>query len=164
MKATKKQQLQEANKRLATMRAQGYQPEVINEAGPAPKGEQFPLVSEASIAEVDGYKVLYGTLFTLEEYAGLGGHARADAQEVVKEFEDEYNAVVYAITAEPSPIDPSTTWLDLFYISDEPDEWDMDNADLEEQEPLVYVSTEDIFSEFGRIRYECRVGGLVRTA
>ena len=81
----------------------------------------------------------------------------------IKEFEAEYNALVYHV------IHTFTQFGELYsflYISDHEDEWEMDNAGLEEGYALAYVWNKDDewCSEFGDIGVKGKFGGIVRTA
>ena len=53
----------------------------------------------------------------------------------------------------------------LLYVSKSVDEWEMDNEDLEEGCPIVYVLNRTIedFSEYGSIGIKPMFGGVVRT-
>ena len=81
--------------------------------------------------------------------------------EKVREFEKEYNALVYHVIHSP------TTFGDLFnflYVSDYKEEWEMDNADIPDGYAMAYVwnKTDDWCSEFGSIAVQPRFGGVVR--
>ena len=81
----------------------------------------------------------------------------------VKEFEEEYNALVYHV------IHTNTSFGELYsflYVSDHQDEWEMDNEDIEAGYALAYVwnKTDEWCSEFGRIGVRGKFGGIVRTA
>ena len=81
----------------------------------------------------------------------------------VKEFEEEYNALVYHV------IHTMTQFGELYnflYVSQYEEEWGQDNADISEGYALVYVwnKTDDWCSEFGNIGVQGKFGGIVRTA
>ena len=81
----------------------------------------------------------------------------------IKEFEAEYNALVYHI------IHTFTQFGELYsflYISDHEDEWERDNEDLSDGYALAYVWNKDNewCSEFGDIGVRGKFGGIVRTA
>ena len=68
----------------------------------------------------------------------------------VKEFEEEYNALVYHV------IHTFTQFGELYnflYISDYESEWEMDNEDIKDNYVMCYVwnKDDDICSEFGTI-------------
>lgn len=79
----------------------------------------------------------------------------------VKEFEAEYDALVYHV------IHTYTQFGELFnflYVSDYEEEWEMDNADIEDGYAMAYVwnKSDDWMSEIGSIVVRERFGGLVR--
>lgn len=81
----------------------------------------------------------------------------------VKEFENEYNALVYHV------IHTFTEFGELYnflYVSDYEEEWEMENADIRAGYVFCWVWNKDIeyFSEFGGIAVRPRFGGLVRVA
>lgn len=81
----------------------------------------------------------------------------------IKAFEEEHNALVYHV------IHTMTQFGELYnflYISDYQDEWEMDNADIQDGYALAYVwnKTDEWCSEFGSIGVQGRFGGIVRVA
>ena len=81
---------------------------------------------------------------------------------LVKEFEEKYNALVYHCI-----LTHTTDWGDLFdmlYVSKYRDEWDMDNAGI--NEGFVFVNSvnisEGMCSELGSIKVRPVMGGLER--
>ncbi len=83
----------------------------------------------------------------------------------VKEFEKEYNALVYHVIHTPCKIDGE--FMDMYsflYVSDYPDEYDIDNTDIKDGYAMVYTwnKTIEYFSEFGSIAWENMYGGIVR--
>lgn len=85
----------------------------------------------------------------------------AELNAKVKEFEEEYNALVYHV------IHTYTQFGELFnflYVSDYEEEWEMDNADIEDGYAVAYVwnKSDDWMSEIGSIVVRERFGGLVR--
>ena len=79
----------------------------------------------------------------------------------VREFEKEYNALVYfgvRVYTEFGVLDA------FLYVSDYEDEWEMDNGELKDGYVYAYVYNHDVpeFSEIGLIRVQPRFGGLVR--
>lgn len=79
----------------------------------------------------------------------------------VKEFEEEYNALVYHV------IHTFTTFGELYnflFVSDYEEEWEMDNADIQDNYAMCYVwnKTDEWCSEFGTIAVQQKFGGLVR--
>lgn len=81
----------------------------------------------------------------------------------VKEFEAEYNSIVYHV------IHTFTQFGELYnflYVSDYQEEWEMDNEDIKDNYVMCYVwnKDDDICSEFGAIAVRQKFGGLVRVA
>ena len=79
----------------------------------------------------------------------------------VKEFEQEYNALVYHV------IHTYTQFGELYnflYVSDYEEEWEMDQDDIKDNYVRCYVwnKDDDICSEFGTIAVRQLFGGLVR--
>ena len=79
----------------------------------------------------------------------------------VKEFETEYNALVYHV------IHTYTQFGELYnllYVSDHEDEWGMDQEDIRDNYVMCYVwnKDDDWCSEFGTIVVRQKFGGLVR--
>lgn len=113
-----------------------------------------------------------GTVF-YSERTPLGGilywiSNEPEWEKLVKEFEEQYGALVYHATHEHTAFGEC---LDLLYVSKHEDEWYMDIQDLEckrkgEFNQCVYVLnlTEPAFSEFGTISLKEAAGGLIRTA
>ena len=84
--------------------------------------------------------------------------------ERVREFENEYNALVYFVIHTYSNLGETEEYL---YVSDYEEEWEMDRDDLANGMTLAYVYVKDnpVFSEFGTIRIELTpAAGLKRTA
>ena len=84
-----------------------------------------------------------------------------EQKKIVREFEEEYNALVYFAITSYTEFGKLTSFL---YVSDHEDEWKMDNRDLKDGYAYVYVYNHDIpeYSEIGLIRVQPRFGGLVR--
>lgn len=86
-----------------------------------------------------------------------------DQKKRIKEFEEENNALVYHV------IRSFTTFGELenyLYVSNYPEEWEMDNSDILENQQLCYVNnlTDPMFSELGTIGIEITpAAGLRRT-
>ena len=68
----------------------------------------------------------------------------------VREFEEQHNALVYHVIHSFTTIGEMESYL---YVSDYPEEWEMDRADIEDGRQLVYVFNHDMpdCSEFGSI-------------
>lgn len=81
--------------------------------------------------------------------------------EKIQSIEDEYNLLVYHV------IHSYTEFGELYnflYVSDNEEEWEMDNEDVAEGYAVAYVwnITDEWCSEFGSIAIALRFGGLVR--
>ena len=86
-----------------------------------------------------------------------------DLMAKVKEFENEYDAVVYSVITTNTNFGLLYSFL---YVSNEKEEWDYDIEDLKDNYAMSYVynASEPMFSEFGTIAVRERFGGLVRVA
>ena len=89
----------------------------------------------------------------------FSGNAELNAK--IKEFEAEYNTLVYHV------IHTYTNFGELYhflYVSDYPEEWKMDNDDIQDNYVMCYVwnKDDDWCSEFGTIAVSQKFGGLVR--
>ena len=96
------------------------------------------------------------------EHGGILYWLDENEQNIVKEFEEKYNAVVYHI------IHNYTEFGELYsllYVSEHKEERDHHNHDLKHKMAFAYVKNidEDSFSEFGSIGIKSQFGGLVRT-
>lgn len=81
----------------------------------------------------------------------------------VKAFEEENNALVYHIIRTMTQFGELYSFL---YVSQYEEEWEMDNADIEDGYALAYVwnKTYEWCSELGSIGVAGKFGGIVRTA
>lgn len=85
----------------------------------------------------------------------------AELNAKIKDFEAEYNALVYHV------IHTYTQFGELYsflFISDHEEEWEMDNEDVKDGYAIAYVwnKSDDWCSEMGSIVVQERFGGLVR--
>ena len=85
----------------------------------------------------------------------------AELNAKIKEFEEEYNALVYHV------IHTYTQFGELYnflYVSDYEEEWEYDNEDVKAGYAVAYVwnKSDDFLSEIGGIAVRERFGGLVR--
>ena len=80
---------------------------------------------------------------------------------IIKEFEEEYDALVYFGMRSYTEFGKLDSFL---YVSDNEEEWFMDNADIQEGYAVAYVYNHDVpeYSEIGSIAVRERFGGLVR--
>ena len=81
----------------------------------------------------------------------------------IKEFEEEYNALVYHVIHTYTNFGEMYSFL---YVSDYEEEWEMDNEDIQDNYAMSYVWNKDCpdFSEFGSIGIRQKFGGLVRVS
>lgn len=86
-----------------------------------------------------------------------------EEKKIVKDFENEHNAVVYHCIRNNTEFGKL---LALLYVSDSSEEWQYDNDDLSSGYAFAYVHNfdEPLFSEFGSIGIAPRFGGILRTA
>ena len=99
----------------------------------------------------------------LSEYTGglYEFSDNAELVEKVREFEEEYNALVYHVIHSPTGFGDLYNFL---YVSNYEEEWEMDNANITDGYAMAYVwnKTVDWCSEFGTIAVTERFGGIVR--
>lgn len=90
-------------------------------------------------------------------------HDDAELNAKVKEFETEYNALVYHVIRTMTQFGELYSFL---YISDYEEEWSSDNEDLADGYAYAYVwnKTDEWCSEFGSIGVRGKFGGIVRVA
>lgn len=84
-----------------------------------------------------------------------------EQKEIVRKFEEEYNALIYFGMRSYTEFGQLDSFL---YVSDHEEEWEMDNDDLKDGYAIAYVYNYDMpdFSELGSIAVQNRFGGLVR--
>lgn len=84
-------------------------------------------------------------------------------KETVRDFEKNYNALVYHVIKSSTEFGELLTFL---YVSNYKDEWLLDREDLKNGNPIAYVKnlSDDTCSEFGGVSITPRCGGLVRVA
>ena len=102
-------------------------------------------------------------LINVSEHGGILYWADEEQQAIIKEFEQEHEAIVYHIILSYTEIG---RMLSIMYVSKYEEEWEMDRDDLKQGYPCVYVKNldDDMLSEFGCIGIVERFGGLMRTA
>lgn len=86
-----------------------------------------------------------------------------EQEKAVKEFEEEYGALVYAVIWNNTEFGEL---LSMLYVGNEKDYWDQDKEDMKDGYAYAYVKnvTDETSSECGMIGVASRYGGLVRTA
>lgn len=102
-----------------------------------------------------------GTVMVSKNPYGFLDELSDEQKELVKEFEAEYNGLVYLVNRCNTEFGEL---LSLFYVSDHEEEWDMDNEDIESGYAMVYCINIDCpdFSEFGSIAFRPVNGGVKR--
>lgn len=82
--------------------------------------------------------------------------------ERVRKFEEESGCMVYHVIYNHMTIGEMLTFL---YVSKTEEEWEMERNDLAMETPIAYVVNlnYDICSEFGSVRIQKHLGGLIRT-
>lgn len=101
-------------------------------------------------------------VINVSEHGGILFWLDDEQQEIVKRFEEKYNAVVYHV------IHNYTEFGELYsllYVSQHEQEWDYDKDDIKHDIALCYVvnKDEENFSEFGSIGIKPQFGGVIRT-
>lgn len=101
-------------------------------------------------------------VINVSEHGGILFWLDDEQQEMVKRFEEKYNAVVYHV------IHNYTEFGELYsllYVSQHENEWDYDKDDIKHNIALCYVvnKEEENFSEFGSIGIKPQYGGVIRT-
>ena len=99
-----------------------------------------------------------------EQYGGYWAEQEPALYEKIKEFEKEYDCIVYAVTHELTEFGEL---FDFLIVTDDPDEWD-DIVYSEGNRHMVYAyvwnKTDDFCSEFGSITIQSFGGGIKRKA
>ena len=99
-----------------------------------------------------------------EQYVGYQAEQEPALYEKIKEFEKEYDCIVYAVTHELTEFGEL---FDFLIVTDDPDDWD-DIVYSEGNRHMVYAyvwnNTDDFCSEFGSITIQSFGGGIKRIA
>lgn len=97
------------------------------------------------------------------EYGGFLYWLNDKEKELVKKFQEDTGAIVYACILNHMEFGDC---LSLLYVSPHEEEWEYDREDLKDQCPFVYVHNFNApeLSEYGHIGICPRFGGLARTA
>lgn len=84
-----------------------------------------------------------------------------EQRKIVRDFEEEYNALVYFAIRSYTNFGTLDSFL---FVSQYKDEWVLDNNDIREGYAYAYVYNHDVpeYSEIGLIGVQPRLGGLVR--
>lgn len=93
----------------------------------------------------------FGFLYTIDD----------EQAKLVKEFEEEYNALVYLCNLCTTNFG---SLFSIFYVSDYPEEWEMDNMDLTEGYAFVNCLNLNApeLSDMGSITFKSINGGVKR--
>ena len=104
-----------------------------------------------------------GKVMTSEPPFGALYYVNEEQQKMIRDFETENNALVYAVVRSYASFGKMDA---IFYVSDYEEEWEFDIADIRQKRPFVYVYNYDApeFSEFGHIAITPLNGGLLRTS
>ena len=134
MKVLREVKKEEAIKRMKSL-------EIINDAIRQFKDDDIVMVSEQPM----------GALYWLND----------EEKQMVKEFEEKHNALVYMVVRAYTTIGKMDS---LLYISDYEEEWEMDNEDIKDGYVMTYTINHDMpdCSEFGSIVVKPAFGGLIR--
>ena len=84
-----------------------------------------------------------------------------EQKHLVQEFEQEYGSLVYLVVRSYTTVGRMDSFL---YVSDEEEEWEMDNEDVADGYAMTFTHNYDApwCSEFGTIAVAEKFGGLVR--
>ena len=99
----------------------------------------------------------------LSENGGFLYWLNDEQKQIVTEFEEDHDALVYHVIHDFTEFGELLTFL---YVSDYEEEWEDDVNDLKDGYSCAYVKnlSDDFCSEFGSICFRPQFGGLVRTA
>lgn len=97
------------------------------------------------------------------EHIGALYEVNQQEQQIIDEFERQYNAVVYHMIHNQTEFGELYT---LLYVSNNKVEWKVDRQDIENGHAFAYVKniTAPECSEFGTVGIRPNIGGLIRTA
>lgn len=105
------------------------------------------------------------TICYFEQFGGFWAYQEPKLMEKIKEFEEEHNCLVYAVTHEYLEFGEC---YDFLFISDYEEEWDYAIEVLSESKYIacayVWNKDDDLCSEFGSIVVRSFGGGIKRIA
>ena len=105
------------------------------------------------------------TICYFEQFGGFWAYKEPELMEKIKEFEEEHNCLVYAVTHEYLEFGEC---YDFLFISDYEEEWDYTLEGLSESKYIacayVWNKDDDLCSEFGSIVVRSFGGGIKRIA
>lgn len=136
MRISRRYKLKEAVRRMRKL-------DIINDAIKQFKRDGLIMVSEPPL----------GGLYYLDD----------EQKEILDAFEKEHNALVYLVVRAYTDFGKMDSFL---YVSDYKEEWESDNDDITDGQPLTYTYNYDApdNSEFGRISVRSIYGGLLRVS
>ena len=106
-----------------------------------------------------------GTITLFENFGGyyIDEHQEPELLKKIKEFEAEYNCIVYAVTHEMFMFGECYSFL---IVSKYEEEWGMTLEEVKDGYAFAYVwnKSDEICSEFGTIAIKSFGGGIARTA
>ena len=104
-----------------------------------------------------------GTVTLFERFGGyyIDEYQEPELLHKIKEFEEEYNSIVYAVTHEVFQFGECYSFL---IVSQYYEEWEMTLEDVKEGYAFSYVwnKTNEEYSEFGTITVKSFGGGIAR--
>ncbi len=102
-------------------------------------------------------------VINVSENGGILFWLNEEQQQIVKEFEEKYNAVVYHLIHNYTEFGEIYT---ILYVSEHEEEWDYDRDDIKNHMAMAYVKNidDEWCSEFGSVGIRSQFGGLVRFA
>lgn len=105
------------------------------------------------------------TICFFEQFGGFWVYQEPELDKKIKEFEEEHNCLVYAVTHEYLEFGEC---YDFLFISDYEEEWDYMLERLSESKYIacayVWNKNDDLCSEFGSIVIRSFGGGIKRIA
>lgn len=98
----------------------------------------------------------------LSEWPGTLFYLNEKEKEIVSDFENEFNSLVYHVIKTKTN---DEVIYSLLYVSQHEEEWKTDIENIENKSIFAYVfnEAEPFFSEFGLIGIQPNIGGLIRT-
>lgn len=100
-----------------------------------------------------------------ENHAGYWVYQNEELANKIKEFEEEYNCLVFAVTHEYTEFGEL---YDFIYVSDYEEDWQYTIEEIKNNKDKFYVNayvwniSDDYCSEFGTILVDANYGGLKR--
>ena len=146
-------QRKEALRRIEILKQQGLK--FVKPVKDTLKNKDVPIFENQGIPFRSVFYYLYGN---------QGQEPYDEIIKIKEEFEKEYKAYVYLILISHSNIG---TCYNFLYVSNNEDEWEMDNEDLKYGTPIVYCHNRDMeIDEFGSIgiAYDNVCGGIFRNS